>query len=334
MRSLCSISLFFLAAAYGQSGGGSISGTVLDPFGHPFPNATVQAKNTQTSAMAKGVSSATGKYSIADLPAGTYDVSINVGGVRPFESKGVAVQPAKATELAIKLQEGTQLSTLGEDPLAIVADRNRHHPPAGPTPRTVDGKPDMSGVWWSPVTTDPGVAEWLPAAAATAKQRLDNNAIESPQARCLPSPVVRLGPLFELAQTKNFMVIISDDESPGFHQVHLDRAAHPKEPDTDLWYGDSIGHWEDDTLVVDRVSFNPGIWLDQPAHPHSDKLHVIERYRRPDLGHLEKTIIVDDPGVLAKPWTIKQVADLAAGEEIREFICAENNRDIPHMVGK
>jgi hypothetical protein len=334
MRLICSLGLLCLASAYGQSGGGSIAGTVVDPFGHPFPNATVQAKNTQTSAMSKAVSSAAGKYSIADLPAGIYDVSVNVGGVRPFESKGVAVQPAKATELAIKLQEGTQLSTLGEDPLAIVADRGRHHPPTGPTPRTVDGKPDMSGVWWSPVTTDPGVAEWLPAAAAVAKQRIDNNAIESPQARCLPSPVVRLGPLFELAQTKNFMVIISDDESPGFHQVHLDRAAHPKEADTDLWYGDNIGHWEDDTLVVDRVSFNPGIWLDQPAHPHSEKLHVIERYRRLDLGHLEKTIVVDDPGVLAKPWTIKQVADLAAGEEIREFICAENNRDVPHLVGK
>ena len=333
MRFVCFLALVG-AAAYGQSDRGSIAGTVMDPFGHPFAGASVQAKNTQTAAMAKAVSSAAGKYSIADLPAGTYDVSVNVAGVRPFESKGVAVQASKATELAIKLQEGTQLSTLGEDPLAIVADRQRHHPPTGPTPRTVDGKPDLSGVWWSPVTTDPGVAEWLPAAQAIAKRRTDNNSIESPQAHCLPSPVVRLGPLFELAQTGNFVVVISDDESPGFHQIHLDRSAHPKEADPDLWYGDSIGHWDGDTLVVDRVSFNEGIWLDQPAHPHSDKLHVIERYRRPDLGHLEKEITVEDPGVLAKPWTIKQVADLAAGEEIREFICAENNRDVPHMVGK
>ena len=63
----------------------------------------------------------------------------------------------------------------------------------------------------------------------------------------------------------------------------------------DLWYGDSIGHWEDDTLVVDRVTFNERVWLDQGAHPHSDKLHVIERYRRLDLGHLEKDVTVDDP---------------------------------------
>jgi hypothetical protein len=332
MRYIVFLSL--LGVAYGQSGAGSITGTVLDAFGHPFPKATVQAKNTQTSAMVSGASAADGKYTIGEVPPGTYDISVNVGGVRPFERKGVVVEAAKAVDVAIKLQEGTQLSTLGEDPLAIVADRQRHHPPSGPTPRTVDGKPDLSGVWWSPVTTDPGTAEWLPAAQATAKRRMDNNSVESPQAHCLPSPVVRLGPLFELAQTKNFMVIISDDESPGFHQIHLDRATHPKEADMDLWYGDSIGHWEDDTLVVDRVSFNEGIWMDQAAHPHSDKLHVIEKYRRPDLGHLEKTITVDDPGVLAKPWTMKQVADLAAGEEIREFICAENNRDLPHMVGK
>jgi hypothetical protein len=114
----------------------------------------------------------------------------------------------------------------------------------------------------------------------------------------------------------------------------MNRTAHPKEPDFDLWYGDSIGHWEDDTLVVDRVTFKDEVWLDEEAHPHSDKLHVVERFRRPDLGHLERTVIVEDPGVLAKPWTMKQVSDLAAGEEIREFICAENNRDVPHLVGK
>jgi hypothetical protein len=182
--------------------------------------------------------------------------------------------------------------------------------------------------------TDPGKAEWLPEAAAVAKRRLDNNGMDSPMAQCLPSATTRLGPLFILAQTKQLMIIISDDESPGFHQVHLDRSAHPKELDMDLWYGDSIGRWEGDTLVVDRAGFNERLWVDPGAHPHSDKLHVIERYSRPDLGHLEKDVTVEDPAVLAKPWTFKSVADLAAGEEIREFICAENNRDVPHMVGK
>jgi hypothetical protein len=331
---LFAVGFLFAALSFGQNERGSVSGVVQDPWGVVLTVATVEAKNIATGSVSKAGSNADGKYTLADLAPGVYDISVAVPAVRPFEKKGVTVAAAKAVELNIKLQEGTQLSTLGEDTLGNLADRKRHHPPSGPTPRTVDGKPDLSGTWWSPTMTDPGKPEWLPEAAAMAKRRLDNNGVDSPMAQCLPSATTRLGPLFILAQTKQLMVIISDDESPGFHQVHLDRSAHPKELDVDLWYGDSIGHWEDDTLVVDRVGFNERLWVDPGAHPHSDKLHVIERYSRPDLGHLEKDVTVEDPGVLAKPWTFKSVADLAAGEEIREFICAENNRDVPHMVGK
>ncbi len=328
------IGCLFAALSFGQSERGSISGVVQDPLGAALTVATVEAKNVATGSVSKAPSNAAGKYTLADLAPGAYDISVAVPAVRPFEKKGVTVASGKALELNIKLQEGTQLSTLGEDTLGNIADRKRHNPPSGPTPRTADGKPDLSGTWWSPTMTDPGKPEWLLEAQAIAKRRLDNNGVDSPMAQCLPSAATRLGPLFILAQTKQLMIIISDDESPGFHQVHLDRSAHPKELDVDLWYGDSIGRWEGDTLVVDRAGFNERLWVDPGAHPHSDKLHVIERYSRPDLGHLEKDVTVEDPGVLAKPWSFKSVADLAAGEEIREFICAENNRDVPHMVGK
>jgi len=145
--------------------------------------------------------------------------------------------------------------------------------------------------------------------------------------------VTRVGPLYQFVQSRAYLVMISDDDSPGFHQIYLDGRQHPKEPDP-LWYGNSIGHWEGDTLVVDRVNFEEQVWLDQEAHPHSDRLHVIERYHRVDLGHLETEVTVEDPGVLAKPWTLKRVSDLAPGEEIREFMCAENNRDLDHLVGR
>ena len=88
------------------------------------------------------------------------------------------------------------------------------------------------------------------------------------------------------------------------------------------------------TLIVDRINFVDEVWLDQEAHPHSDKLHVIERYRRPDLGHLEAEVTVEDPGVLARAYTFKRVAELAPTEEIREFICNENNSDLQHLVGQ
>ena len=65
-----------------------------------------------------------------------------------------------------------------------------------------------------------------------------------------------------------------------------------------------------------------------------ERLHVIERYTRPDLGHLETGITVEDPAILARPYTIKRVSDLAPTEDIYEFICPENNRDVVHLVGK
>ena len=319
-------------AAFGQGGQGSITGTVTDPLGKAVRNATVQAKNS-TGTVSKATTAANGGYTFADLPAGNYDINVNVPGVRGFEKKGLTVQAGKAATLDIRLQEGTQLSTLGEDGESIVADLKKHMPPSGPTPRTADGTPDLSGVWWSPTVTDPGKPEWTAYAQKIAQERTENNRKDAPQAHCLPSAIVRRGPLYQFAQTKDIIVEISDDDSPGFHQIYVGRS-HPKEPDP-LWYGDSVARWEGDTLVVDRVNFEEqGAWLDQDSHPHGEKLHIVERLRRPDLGHLESEVTVEDPAVLAKPWTFKRVSDLAAGHAIREFMCTENNRDLEHLVGK
>lgn len=322
-----------LVPAFAQNDGGAISGTVFDPFGRALPNAPIQSRNIQTGAIFKALSSASGAYSLRDLPAGAYDVMINIPGLKPYDQKGVDVMMATTVPLDIHIEETSQLSTLGEDQLAIAADARKHAPPSGPTPRTANGKPDFSGIWWSPRTVDPGKPEFLPKAQMVAKERAENNRIDSPQARCLPAPVLRLGPVYELVQSPLAIVEISDDDSPGFHQIYLDGRPHPKDPNP-AWYGDNVGHWEGDTLVVDRIGFDERVWLDQEAHPHSDKLHVIERYRRPDLGHLETEITVEDSGVLAKPFTMKRVSELAPTERIYEFICQENNKDVSHLVGK
>lgn len=324
--------LLVLAAA-GQDNRGAISGTVVDPTGKLLAGVSVQARETQGDKTYNVSSSGTGKYTITGLPAGTYDLSANLPGLRPFQKKGVMVEAAKTAALDIRLDDTTQLNTLGEDTTAIQADTAKHNPPSGPTPRTLDGKPDLTGTWWSPRTVDPGKPEFNKMAEDAARERAANNRKDSPQAHCLPSAVTRLGPVYEMVQSRQFLVIISDDDSPGFHQIYLDGRPHPKDPNP-AWYGHSVGHWEGDTLVVDRVGFHPRVWLDQDAHPHTDQLHVIERYRRPDLGHLETEITVEDPGILARPWTMKRVSDLAPTEEIYEFICPENNRDLDHMIGK
>jgi hypothetical protein len=327
------ISFLTVTAAFGQTSPGGVQGTVFDPGGGVLAKAPVAAKNTGTGTVYKAVSSSKGVYSIPELPAGTYDFTVAIGGLKNFERKNVAVSAAKVQQLDIRMEEGTQLSTLGEDPLAIAADSMKHAPPSGPAPRTADGKPDLSGTWWSPRTVDPGKPEFLPAAQAIAKQRVNNNRKDSPQARCLPSAIIRLGPVYATVQSPGMMVVISDDDSPGFHQIYLDGRAHPKDP-MPAWYGHNVGHWDGDTLVVDRIGFNDASWLDQETHPHSEKLHVIERYRRPDVGHLETEVTVEDPGVLVRPWTMKRVSDLAPTEDIYEFICPENNRDVVHLVGK
>lgn len=323
-----------IAPVMGQTSapGGSITGTLFDSIGDPVDNNAVQAKDAASGAVFKATTSAKGKYTFSDLPPGVYDVTVSAPGLRPFEQKGVNVHASETVALDIRLGDTTQLNTLGEDRNRIIADQKRHVPPSGATPRTLDGKPDLSGVWWQPRTVDPGKPEFLPEAIAITNQRREANGKDNPQAHCLPSGPLRNGPLWQFVQSKDFLVYISDDESPGFHQVYLDGRGHPKDPNP-AWYGHSIGRWDGDTLVVDRVAFDPRGWLDLEQHPRSEKLHIIERYRRPDLGHLEIEITVDDPGVLAKPWTQKRIADLA-NEEIFEFICTENNRDVEHLVGK
>jgi hypothetical protein len=332
-NSLClAMILCWAAVAQAATSTGSIAGTLFDSIGDPIDNNAVQAKNTESGSVFKATTSATGKYAITDLPPGMYDISASAPGLRAYEKKGVAIQASQAVSLDLRLGDTTQLNTLGEDRTHQIADMKRHKPPSGPTPRTVDGKPDLSGVWWRPQTVDPGKPEFLPSALAITKQRTESNGKDSPQAHCLPSGPLRNGPLWQFVQSKDYLVYISDDESPGFRQIYLDGRGHPADPNP-AWYGHSIGRWEGDTLVVDRVAFDNRVYLDQESHPHSDKLHIIERYHRPDAGHLEIEITVDDPGVLAKPWTQKRVTDLA-NEEIFEFICTENNRDVDHLVGK
>jgi len=321
-----------LGTGFAAGDRGAIAGTVIDSNGIVVAGTAVQVKNIQSGATAKATTSAQGKYQIPDLAPGTYEVSVNVPALKPYSRKDVTVQTAKTLDLEIHLEDTTQLNTLGEDRFGAAADLKRHNPPAGPAPR-IEGKPDLSGVWWTPMTVDPGKPEFTPWAEQVMKERTDNLRKENPQAHCLPSAILRRGPIYEFVQGRQLMVEISDDDSPGFFQIYLDGRGHPADPNPQ-WYGDNVGHWEGDTLVVDRTAFDDRAYLDQEQHPHTDKLHIIERYRRIDMGHLETVITVEDPGILAKPWTFKRMSELAPAERIWEFICPENNRDVPHLVGK
>src|SRR5579872_2659814 len=135
-------SLLFLVAvtALAQNQSATITGTVFDAVGGPLDGAQVQAKNTATGATARAAAAKTGAYTLPNLAPGAYDISVNVPGLRPFERKGVAAEATKTLRIDIRMEDTTQLGTLGEDRLAIAAAGKRHAQVTGPTPRTAAGK--------------------------------------------------------------------------------------------------------------------------------------------------------------------------------------------------
>ncbi len=318
---------------------GSISGMVSDSNHAVVPGAPIQVKSVQTGAIYKATSSSTGNYTLGPLPAGTYDLFIVMPGFITYRKPGVVIQGGQKLRLDIPLAEA-QLNTLGDGREFYTDIRGVHSVPSGPAPRTPDGKPDFTGVWHAVRDADPNAeisAEKPPAlpwAAAIAKERTQGNGKDSPGVRCLPNNLQPMSATWvnKLVQTPVLLLIFSEGNTPPFRQIFLDRG-HPADLDP-TWLGHSTGKWEGDTLVVDTFGFNDKAWIVPGNFPHTEKLRMITRIRRPDLGHLELEITYEDPGTFTKPWKVRQVAELAPGEEIWEYICNENNQDAEHMVGK
>ncbi len=95
--------------------------------------------------------------------------------------------------------------------------------------------------------------------------------------------------------------------------------------------GYSVGRWDGDTLVVESVGFKDGGWLDRIGHPHSDQLHLTERIRRRDFGHLSIEMTIDDPKTYAKPFKYTQAAVLLPDTDVIEYFCTENEKDVSHF---
>ena len=216
-----------------------------------------------------------------------------------------------------------------------------------PAPKAADGKPDLSGVWQAEGQTyffdltaglKPEEVVMLPWAAALQKQRVDRVHGDDPLGRCLPHGVPRVNTNglfpFKIIQTPSLIVILYEQMNL-FRQVFLDGRKLAKEVNPQ-WLGYSNGRWDGDTLVVETSGFNDKTWLDtEKGHPATEALHVTERFRRKNFGTLEVIATIDDPKTYAKPWTTTpQPMHLQLGTDLLEFICNENEKDIPHMVGK
>jgi hypothetical protein len=177
----------------------------------------------------------------------------------------------------------------------------------------------------------PPFQEWARALRA---ERVANNQKDNPDANCLPMGYMQLHghpQPRKIVQTPELIVIMYEGNQ-GLRQIFMDGRELP-EVNEDLqpwWYGYSIGRWEGDTLVVESVGFREDGWLDVFGSPLTEKGKLIERWRRPDYGHLEIDVTVDDPKAYTKPFTVRVSHQLTVDQELIEFICNENEKSSQH----
>jgi hypothetical protein len=232
-----------------------------------------------------------------------------------------------------KPKTGPQTGTIG-------LYRNQQLAATGPAGKLADGTPDLSGVWLGGGASDADISNpkslrpgdevsMLPWAEEVVRHRLSK---EDPEANCLPAGIPRGSPYpWRIVQTPTHYFILFEGNIHSYRQIFMN-AKHPEDPDP-TWFGHSVGHWEGNTLVVDTVGFNDKFWFDYKGHPHTEKLHTIERYARTDLGHMSIEVTIDDPGAYTKPFTTVGRATLMPAAELLEYICQENNQDLPLLRG-
>jgi len=182
--------------------------------------------------------------------------------------------------------------------------------------------------------TDVPFQDW---ARALYNYRQSKLTADDPHVRCKPSGGPRLFHTpygFELVDVPEEKIIymIEVGGPHTYREFYMDGREHPKDLDPSF-FGHSVGHWEGETLVVDTVGFNERFWLSREGIPHTEQLHLIEKFTRLDSDTLKYEAIIDDPGAYTKPWSGGFLIRWASGEEMYEYMCQENNRDVKHMYG-
>src|SRR5262245_54654928 len=238
-----------------------------------------------------------------------------------------------------------------------------------PTPRAMDGKPDLSGVWYhertsvaemkrlyGPIIDDavkvdvPGMEigtqhkyafnifvdykpEEMPLRPKTA-ELVRRAAERDPSNVCSEVAGFPLAGLLsepiKIVQSPRLTMVLY--ELDNLHrQIYTDGRKLPQEFALPAYMGYSVGHWERDTLVVDTAGFNDKTPLDIMGHPHSEALRIVERFHRRDFGHLDVEMTFGDPEMYTKPFTIKVPHDLLPDSDIFEMFCNENEKDREHL---
>lgn len=241
-----------------------------------------------------------------------------------------------------------EISVLAQAPAPAAAAAAKAAAP-GPAPRMADGHPDLTGVWWT--GGDVGGAQfgqsngsriggarggtpaatfqslYKPEVAAKAKALSDK---DDPTLRCVPTAFGTLnvslfdvGAVGQIVATPKMVVMLSETYH-GFRVVPTDGRKHRDEVPP-AFRGESVGRWDGDTFVVDTRNFTDNTWISAEGRvsPHSDQLHIVERYRRVDANTLEIEATLEDPEMLTKPWVVpKQTLVLAPFDRIMPLNCS------------
>ena len=202
-----------------------------------------------------------------------------------------------------------------------------------PAPKTADGTPDFSGVWHAPsqkylanLAADGIEVPMTAWGRQIFTQRQENDGIDRPSASCLPHSVTD----FDAHNTPRkvlqspVLIVFLYEGYHTFRQIFTDGRALPKDPEP-AWFGYSVGRWEGDTLVVETSGIHEKTWLDDAGHPHSDALHVTERFRRVNFGRMDVQLTITDPKAYSKPWSVSFNWELMPDTDLLDWVC-ENNK--------
>jgi hypothetical protein len=214
-------------------------------------------------------------------------------------------------------------------------------PVAAQVPKTADGHPDLNGFWKGMKDTKPGgnigkdqpghKLPFTPAGEAAWKH--NTTATVDPEAICILGGIPRhnaSGLPFMVLQTPQFVAFLYFYSY--YRLIPTDNRKHPEDPDPSF-FGDEVGHWDGDAFVIDSVGFkDTQVWADENGDPHSDALHVIERWTRPDAAHIHVDTTIEDPKFYTKPFTYSRTWEAGTpGQRLEEYSCAENPVDRDHL---
>jgi hypothetical protein len=210
---------------------------------------------------------------------------------------------------------------------------------AAAAPRAQAGRPDLSGFWRGPLLRNmdknvPGGFKAIFTPAGAAAYERNRTQTINPEGKCLFAGIPRAsisGVPFQIVQTPTRMVFLYELMWT-FRSIPVDGRPLPGNPEPSF-FGTSVGRWDGDVFVIESAGFKEEqSWLDDDAHPHSEAMTVVERWRRLDAGRLSHEVTVTDPEYYTRPFTFDRVfTHMPPGQELIEFACMENNLDLPRL---